>query len=142
VTTVGRMLTAIGAGTALLVGLIGLYFVGQVTSFENPSAPAWQRHFTFWWILAIVLPGVVVGLIAERRRGLCGAIAGASGSLLVGMAASTYLAMRDSLAVDHWWTPVLFVAFVCVTCSTFAWLTGILLERRSPNKSLERTRKG
>jgi peptidoglycan/LPS O-acetylase OafA/YrhL len=125
-----------------LLALNGLYFAGSAGSFENSTAPAWQSHYRLWGILALIIPGVLVGFVANRKRWLGGVIAGVIGCLASAAVIGIVLAMKQSLGVDSWLGLVLLISIICLACGTFAWLTGVARDRWSPNKSLERTREG
>jgi len=139
VTSAQRRIFSVVAGAGSLVTLIYLDFLGQVKWFEDPSKPAWQA-LRLWGILSLVIPGVLVGLITRQNRGVCGAIAGTIGCVLVGTAISVALVKRRSLAVDSWLGLIVVVAVICGACTAFARLAGVVLDRWSPNTSLERTR--
>ena len=141
-TSAQRFNLAVAAGAGSLLALLGLYFVGQVGSFENPTAPAWQLHYWVWGILALVIPGVLVGIVADHKRWVGGAIAGALGCAVAAVAMWVVLAIKQSLGLDSWLGVVLVVTIICVACATFAWLTGVARDRWSPNNSFERTREG
>jgi hypothetical protein len=129
VTSAQRFRLAVAAGSGSLLTLLGLYFVGQVGSFENLTAPAWQLHYRVWGILALVIPGVLVGIVADHKRWVAGAIAGALACALAAIAIWVVLAIKQSLGVDSWLGVALVVTLHCVACGTFAWLTGVARDR-------------
>jgi hypothetical protein len=139
VTSAQRRTFAVAAGAGSLFTLVVLDSVGQVLWFESPNKPAWQV-FRLWWTLALVVPGVLVGLIAHRSRLVLGAVAGAVGCLISAAAIWVTLVIKESANVESWLDVFLIVLLICGACATFAWLTGVASDRWSPNKSLERTR--
>jgi len=141
VTSAQRLTLGVVAGSGSFLTLVGLYFLGQVASFENPAAPAWQLHYGVWGISALIIPGVLVGMVADHKRWVVGAIAGLLGCVVAAVAIWVVLAMKRSLGgVDGWLGLVPAIAIACAACATFAWLTGAARDRWSPNTSLERTR--
>ena len=141
-TSAQRFTLAVALGAGSLFALNGLYFVGSAGSFENSNAPPWQLHYWLWGILALIIPGVLVGFVANHKRWIGGVIAGGLGCMVSAVAIGVVLAMKQSLGVDSWLNLILLISIICIACATFAWLTGAARDRWSPNTSLERTREG
>ena len=138
-TSAQRRIFAVAVGAGSLVPLGAIDFLGQVMWSESPDKPAWQV-FRLFWLLSMVVPGVLVGLIAPQSRLVLGAVAGALGCVISAAVIWVALVVNESANLDSWLGFFLIVSILSGSCAGFAWLTGTARDRWSPNKSLERTR--
>jgi hypothetical protein len=62
-------------GAASVVGLGELVLSAGYGNFENPNPTLFARLEWLWVLLAAVMPGIAIGLLANRRAALLGALA-------------------------------------------------------------------